>query len=135
MPHRYLLDTNILSELVRHPDGLIARRIADVGEEAICTSIIVAGELGYGAARSGSERLSKRIGLILSALDILALDTPADRHYAEVRHHLAIQGTPIGPNDLLIAAQALASNLILVTANEGEFNRVPSLRVDNWLQR
>ena len=70
---------------------------------------------------------------MLSALEILPLEPPADERYAEIRHHLARRGTPIGPNDLLIAAHALAADLTLVTANTREFERVPSLRVDNWL--
>lgn len=79
------------------------------------------------------EQLYERVGLLLSALEILPLEPPVDQRYAEVRHHLATQGTPIGPNDLLIAAHALAADLILVTANTREFERVPSLRVENWL--
>ena len=86
-----------------------------------------------GAAKSGSKQLSERVGLLLSALEILPLEPPADERYAEVRHHLATQGTPIGPNDLLIAAHALAAGLTLVTANTREFERVLSLRVENWL--
>jgi tRNA(fMet)-specific endonuclease VapC len=133
MSLRYLLDTNIISDLVRRPGGAVATRIADVGEDSICTSIIVAAELRYGAAKSGSKPLSERIDLLLSAMEILPLEPPADQRYAEVRHHLATQGTPIGPNDLLIAAHALAADLMLVTANTREFERVPSLRIENWL--
>lgn len=72
--------------------------------------------------------------MLLSALEILPLEAPTDRHYAQLRHHLALRGTPIGPNDLLIAAHALAADLKLVTANVGEFSRVPGLKVENWLQ-
>ena len=133
MPLRYLLDTNIISDLVRRPGGTVGARIADVGEDSICTSIVVAAELRYGATKSNSKQLSERVGLLLSALEILPLEPPVDQRYAEVRHHLATQGTPIGPNDLLIAAHALAADLTLVTANTREFERVPSLRVDNWL--
>jgi len=133
VPFRYLLDTNIVSELVRRPGGTVATRIADVGEDSICTSIVVAAELHYGAAKSDSKQLSERVGLLLSALEILPLEPLADERYAEIRHHLARQGTPIGPNDLLIAAHALAAGLTLVTANTREFERVPSLRVENWL--
>ena len=111
----------------------MATRIAEVGEDSICTSIVVAAELRYGAVKSDSKQLSERVGLLLSALEILPLEPPADQRYAEVRHHLAKQGTPIGPNDLLIAAHALAANLTLVTANTREFERVPSLHVENWL--
>jgi tRNA(fMet)-specific endonuclease VapC len=133
MPFSYLLDTNIVSELVRRPSGTVATRIVDVGEGSICTSIVVAAELRYGAAKSGAKQLSERVDLLLSALEILPLEPPADERYAEIRHHLARQGRPIGPNDLLIAAHALAADLTLVTANTREFERVPSLRVENWL--
>ena len=130
---RYLLDTNILSDLVRHPQGLVAKRIATAGEETVCTNIIVAAELRYGAVKSGSEKLSDRIDLILSAIEVLPMKTPADRAYGKLRHYLARQGTPIGPNDMLIAAHALEAGLTVATANMREFSRVPDLRVENWL--
>ena len=133
MPLRYLLDTNIISDLIRRPDGIVARRIIDIGETAICTSIVVAAELRYGAFKSDSRRLGERIELMLSAIEILSLEPPADQHYAEIRQQLTQRGTPIGPNDLLIAAHALATGLTLVTANTREFERVPSLPVENWL--
>ena len=130
----YLLDTNILSDLVRHPQGAVVDRIAQVGEDSVCTSIVAAAELRYGAVKSGSDKLADRVDLLLSALEVLPLEAPADRQYAELRHHLTHQGTPIGPNDLLIAAHALATDLTVVTANVGEFSRVPGLKVENWLQ-
>jgi len=133
VPLHYLLDTNILSDLIRHPQGEVASRISSVGEATVCTSIIVAAELRLGAEKSGSNELANRIGMILSALDVLPLEPPADRHYGEIRQQLTRQGTPIGPNDLLIAAHARALNLTVVTANTREFSRVPDLRVDNWL--
>src|SRR5512134_76905 len=95
---RYLLDTNILSDLVRHPQGTVAIRIAAAGEDTVCSSIIVAAEFRFGAIKSGSKKLAKTVDLILSALEILPLETPADRHYGKVRHHLSRQGTPM-PND------------------------------------
>ncbi len=131
----WLLDTNILSDLVRHPQGVVADRIAEVGEERICTSVVVAAELRYGAAKSGSKRLAERVDLLLSALEILPLEPPVDREYATLRDYLARRGTPIGPNDLLIAAHALALDLVVVTANTGEFSRVPGLKVENWLEQ
>ena len=130
----YLLDTNILSDLVRNPQGEVAAQITKAGENSVCTSIVVAAELRYGATKSNSAKLAERIDLILSALEILPLETPADRQYAAIRHHLTRQGTPIGPNDLLIAAHTLANNLTVVTANVGEFSRVPGLKVENWLR-
>ena len=130
---RYLLDTNILSDLVRQPQGAVARRIAEVGEETICTSIVVAAELRFGAEKSGSNKLEDQVDLILSAIEILPLESPADREYGKLRHYLARNGMLIGPNDMLIAAQALCAGLIVVTANTGEFSRVPGLIVENWL--
>ena len=130
----YLLDTTILSDLVRNPQGAVAAQITKAGEDNVCTSIIVAAELRYGAIKSNSAKLAERIDLILSALEILPLETPADHQYASLRHDLTRQGTPIGPNDLLIAAHALANDLTVITANVGEFSRVPGLKVENWLQ-
>ena len=135
MPLRYLLDTNILSDLIRNPQGTVAARIAKAGEETVCTSIIVAAELRFGAAKSDSNKLADRVDLILSALEILPLEAPADRFYGDVRHHLMRRGIPIGPNDLLIAAHALSMGLTVVTANAGEFARVPGLNVENWLEK
>jgi len=123
---RYLLDTNIISDLVRGPRGPVASRIAEVGEDSICTSIIVTTELRYGAEISGSKQISERVDLLLSALEVLPLEPPADRRYGELRHHLTRQGTPIGPNDRLIAVHALDDDLALVTANTREFACTPS---------
>jgi tRNA(fMet)-specific endonuclease VapC len=130
----YLLDTNILSDLVRNPGGAVAKQIARVGEDSVCTSIVVAAELRYGGLKAGSEKLAERVDLILSALEILPLDIPSDREYAVLRHTLTSQGTPIGPNDLLIAAHARALDLTVVTGNLREFLRVPGLKVENWLE-
>lgn len=131
----YLLDTNILSDLVRQPQGIIANKIIATGEEAICTSIIVAAELRFGAEKSDSRKLVERVNLILSAMEVLPLEIPADREYGKLCHYLARKGKPIGPNDLLIAAHALEAGLTLVTANIGEFSRVPGLNVENWLKQ
>lgn len=130
---RYLLDTNILSDLVRHPQGIVARKIAEVGEAAVCTSIIAAAELRFGAAKRNSARLSHQVHAILSAIEVLALDMPADSAYAQLRWALEQSGRPIGPNDMLIAAQALAHECVLVTANVVEFSRIADLQVTNWL--
>lgn len=130
---RYLLDTNVLSDLVRNPQGPVARRIAEVGEAAVCTSIVVAAELRYGARKKSSERLTRQVEQILSALPVLPLEAPADRAYAELRTRLEAAGGPIGGNDLLIAAQALSLDCVVVTANAREFGRVAGLRTENWL--
>jgi tRNA(fMet)-specific endonuclease VapC len=130
---RYLLDTNIVSDLVRNPQGRIARKIAKVGEAAVCTSIIVACELRYGAAKKASPRLSEQLEAVLGPLEILPLEADVDRHYGVIRAALERSGQIIGPNDLLIAAQALACRLTLVTDNVGEFRRVAGLKLQNWL--
>ena len=75
---RYLLDTNVVSDLVRHPQGLIAKRIARVGEDKVCTSIVVACELRFGAAKKGSERLTEQLEAVLDVLPVLALEADAD---------------------------------------------------------
>ena len=131
---RYLLDTNILSDLVRNPRGSVAKRIAQVGESHIFTSIVVAAELRFGAMKLGSERLTAQLDAILSALEIMPLEEPVDRLYGELRWHLERLGTPIGPNDLLIAAHALTLGCAVATANTREFSRVPGLQVENWLE-
>ena len=130
---RYLLDTNILSDLVRRPQGGVAAHIARVGELRVCTSIIVASELRFGAAKRNSPRLAAQVNAILAAMAVLPFDLPADRAYAALRFHLEEAGTPIGPNDMLIAAHALAIKATVVTANNREFARVPGLAVENWL--
>jgi tRNA(fMet)-specific endonuclease VapC len=131
---RFLLDTNIVSELVRNPQGRAAAKIAEVGEDAVATSIIVAAELRYGAAKKGSQRLADQLEAVLTALEVLPLEPPADATYGAARVALELAGTPIGGNDLLIAAQALALDLVVVTNNEREFGRVGGLRVENWLK-
>ena len=130
---QYLLDTNILSHLIRHPHGRIAEQIAKVGASEICTSIIVAAELRYGAAKRGSLRLSTQMEAVLGAIEILPFEAPADVAYAEIRTQLERAGTPIGGNDLLIAAHAKQLGLAVVTDNAREFSRVDGLSCVNWL--
>jgi len=130
---RYLLDTNIISDLIRNPQGKAAKRVAKVGEDNICTSIIVAAELRYGCAKSGSKRLLKAVEDLLGEINVLAFDVPADANYGEIRAELETAGKPIGGNDLLIAAHAYAIGAAVVTANTGEFKRIRGLKVENWL--
>src|SRR5437773_6952167 len=125
---RYLLDTNIVSDLVRNPQGRVAQHIRKVGEAQVCTSIIVAAELRYGAAKKGSPRLSAQLEAVLGVLAVLPFETPADAAYGLLRTRLEQAGTPIGANDLLIAAQTLSLGSTIVTDNEKEFTRVRSLR-------
>jgi len=131
---RYLLDTNVVSDLVRNPHGRITQRIRKVGEAQVCTSIIVAAELRYGSAKKGSTRLASQLDAILSVLEVLPFGAPADATYGLLRTRLEQSGKPIGANDLLIAAHAVALGHVLVTDNEREFNRVDGLRCENWLR-
>jgi len=131
---QYLLDTNILSDLVRHPRGGVAAKIAVVGSQNIATSIIVAAELRFGAEKKASAKLAAQLDAILAALEVLAVDVPADRRYAVARSQLEHAGTPIGGNDLIIASQALALGMTVVTDNEREFSRVQGLATENWLR-
>jgi tRNA(fMet)-specific endonuclease VapC len=128
-----MLDTNIVSDLVRNPHGNAAQRIAQVGPDAICVSIITAAELHYGCAKKGSAKLLAQVEAILGSVQVVAFDVPADADYGSIRAELEAAGKPIGPNDLLIAAHAQALGAILVTANTGEFTRVRGLHVDNWI--
>ncbi|WP_218064247.1 MULTISPECIES: type II toxin-antitoxin system VapC family toxin [Nguyenibacter] len=128
-----MLDTNIVSDLARNPQGRAAHHIVSVGDDAICVSIITAAELRYGCAKKGSPKLTAQIEAILASTNVLALDLPTDAEYAAIRADLEATGKPIGPNDLLIAAHARAIGAVLVTANTGEFERVCGLQVENWL--
>jgi len=131
---RYVLDTNTVSDLVRHPQGKVAQHIRKVGEAQICTSIIVAAELRYGAAKKRSPRLSAQVEAVLGALEVLPFDTPADAAYGLLRTQLEQAGRPIGANDMLIAAQTIALGYTIVTDNEKEFARVEGLPHQNWLR-
>ena len=132
--YQYLLDTNIISELVKNPQGKVAQQVIDAGNEKICTSIIVASELRFGIKKRGSKKLTEQVESILDAINILPYETSVDNHYAILRNYLEKKGTPIGPNNMLIAAHALELNLILVTANIKEFSRVPELKIQNWIE-
>ena len=134
MSYRYLLDTNVLADLARNPAGAAARAIAEVGETAVCTSVVVACEIHYGVAKRASPKLTQRMRELLGSIDVLT-NLPEDIvvHYGRIRTELESIGETIGPNDLLIAAHACATGLTVVTGNEREFRRVPGLRVENWL--
>jgi tRNA(fMet)-specific endonuclease VapC len=132
----FLLDTNSVSDLMSNPRGPVAREIGRVGEERVCVSIIVSAELIYGSEWKRSKALEHRMSEIMRTMRrILPFEQPADRKYGELRAHLRRAGRMIGPNDLLIAAHALALGAVLVTDNVEEFERVPGLVVENWLRQ
>jgi tRNA(fMet)-specific endonuclease VapC len=130
----YLLDTNIVPELVRMPQGRVSERIRKVGEAEVCTSIIVAAELLYEAAKKGSARLSAQRDAVLGALEVVPFEAPADAMYGVPRGRLERAGQTIRGSDLLIAAQTLALGFTIVRDNEREFGRVQELSLENWLR-
>ena len=131
---RFLLDAKVIADLIRHPQGRVAERIADVGQASVCTSIIVASEVRFGAAKRGSSELTARCDAVLRILDVVPFASPADELYARVRAALQAGGRLIGGNDMLIAAHALALGCTVVTDNEREFARVTDLPRVNWLR-
>lgn len=130
---RFMLDTNIVSAIVRDPRGKVLQKLLDVGEENVFISIITHGEIWYGVKKNWSEELAAKVSAVTRRLYVAPLSLPADQRYADVRLALR-QGQNIGQNDLWIAAHALALDSVLVTNNESEFSRVPGLKVENWLR-
>ena len=129
----WMLDTNTLSDLIRNPRGALVQRLSQIEPDSVCTSIVVACELRFGARRKGSETLTLRVEQLLASLAVLPFGEPADRHYADIRTVLERAGTLIGSHDLFIAAHARSLGLTLVTHNMREFERVPGLRREDWL--
>jgi tRNA(fMet)-specific endonuclease VapC len=109
--------------------------VAQLDADAICTSIVVACELRYGAAKRGSVVLTQRVEDLLGAIEVMPFEGDADRQYGEIRATLERAGNTIGANDLLIAAHARTLDLTLVTHSLREFERVPGLRLEDWLER
>jgi len=131
---RFLLDTNIISDLIKNPLGKVAEHIRRLEPNQLCTNIIVAGELHYGVKKKSSLNLSRRVTQILEILPVLALSEQVATTYGTIRADLEKNGLPIGVNDLWIAAHALSENKILVTNNVREFERVNNLNLENWLE-
>lgn len=129
----WMLDTDALSELIRNPGGPLVQRLAAEAPDAVCTSIVVACDLRFGAQRKGAAAITQRVQQLPAALVVLPFNEPADEHYADIRTALGRAGTPIGSHDLLVAAHARSRGLTLVTHNLREFARVPGLTVEGWL--
>lgn len=129
---QYMLDTNVISALLRRPHGAVAGRVRRQ-EGAVCTSIIVAAALRFGCAKRGGSAFLRRVDALLSEIGVLAFEAPADAEYGRLRFELEASGRVIGANDLFIAAHARCLDLVLVTANIGEFSLVPGLKVETWV--
>jgi tRNA(fMet)-specific endonuclease VapC len=131
---RYLLDTNIVSDLMRNPSGFVRKALDSVEPDQVFTSVIVAAEIRFGAAKRGSSRLIRQAEIVFGTLEILPFSRPGDHAYADLRCALESLGRPIGAFDMLIAAHAMALDAVLVTDNTREFERVPGLKIENWLR-
>lgn len=133
----YLLDTNIISQMMREPAGKVTQRFAKVVAhdltQGVLTSTVVLCELQFGLQRKPNPRLSASLSRILSGIEVRALDIDVVAHYAQLRTQLEQAGTPIGPNDTMIAAHALALGATLVSGDT-EFTRIAGLQTENWLQ-
>ncbi len=131
---RYILDTNAASEALRKPNGRIARKLHRLRPGQVCISAIVACELRYGLSKKPSEKLRNKIEPFLQAITVLDFPAAAATTYGILRADLQSRGQPISGNDMLIAAHAIHAKLILVTDNVMEFERVPGLKLENWLR-
>ena len=129
-----LLDTNICIHVInaKPPEVLERFRKYRMGEIGLCS--VVAAELAYGVAKSGSARNRDALEMFLAPLIILPFDVAALWAYGDLRSELERKGTPIGALDTMIAAHALSNKSILVTNNSREFARVPGLALENWVQ-
>ena len=132
---RYLIDTNICIYVINeHPPELLEKfKGKTLGEMAVST--ITISELQYGVSKSQSrERNARRLAEFLVPFELLPYDAEAARCYGDIRWQLERAGEVIGPLDMLLAAQALSCELVMVSNNEDEFRRVPSLKVENWVE-
>ncbi len=128
-----LLDTNICIYIINaKPPAVLTRfqqyRLGDIG---LCS--VVAAELAFSVAKSGSVRNRQALEMFLAPLTILPFDAPAVWAYGDLRADLERRGTPIGSLDTMIAAHALSQQALLVTNNTREFAKVPGLQLDNWV--
>jgi tRNA(fMet)-specific endonuclease VapC len=134
IPDRYLLDTNIWSALIRRSNAGLIKRFEALERGRVVLSPIVLGELQVGYYKG--DRTPKRLAVIdtiRAHSELLTITSRISDTYAQLRAHLEAEGTPVGPNDTWIAAEALHHKLVLVTNNTREFERVPELRMENWL--
>jgi len=131
---KFMLDTNICIYVIKQQPLSVLNRFRALQVGTIGISIITLAELMYGAAKSRyPARNHEALAEFVSPLDIAHFDPLAAYTYGRIRYQLEKRGRPIGAMDLLIAAHALSLDIPLVTNNVGEFDRVPGLRVENWV--
>ncbi|MFA5825571.1 MAG: type II toxin-antitoxin system VapC family toxin [Gallionellaceae bacterium] len=133
---RYLLDTNICIYIKNHRPAEVLARFTKLPPGKVAMSAITYGELCFGAEKSSKPKETRHIlEHLISLIPVLSLDESVSTHYGKIRQHLQASGKLIGNNDLWIASHALAHKLILVTNNVAEFERVPGLRIENWVSQ
>jgi tRNA(fMet)-specific endonuclease VapC len=129
----FLLDTNVCIDYLTGKYPKVVARVQGSSPEDLYLSVVVVAELRYGADHSTRRRTNhSRIDALVAEVEALDFDLRAAATYGRVRSKLEARGTPIGPNDMLIAAHALSRGLTVVTDNTAEFGRVKGLRVENW---
>jgi tRNA(fMet)-specific endonuclease VapC len=128
-----LLDTNICIYIINEKPPAVLQRFQhyQLGEIGLCS--VVAAELAFGVAKSGSPRNRQALEMFLAPLTILPFDHPAAWAYGDLRADLERRGTPIGSLDTMIAAHALSQQARLITNNTREFAKVPGLQLENWV--
>jgi tRNA(fMet)-specific endonuclease VapC len=132
---RFLIDTDIFSAISRQKSMTAARRLTELESGSVVLSVVTCAEIAFGLEKHPvGAALAARIARLIRLLTVLPLPPTVVPHYAQVRAYLESRGTPIGPNDLWLSAHALSEDLTVVTGNTREFNRVPGLRVENWLR-
>ncbi len=132
---RYLLDTNICIYIAKRRPPEVLKHFEDLQTGEVAMSLITYGELIFGAEKSQSaQRALTTLSALVELIPVLPMPEAAAIHYGNIRAQLEKTGTPIGANDLWIAAHAVAENTILVSNNLGEFERVPELTVENWVE-
>lgn len=131
--HKYMLDTNICIYTIKNQPAQVRDAFIH-HQDQLCVSTVTAMELIFGAEKSGAPE--KNLGVIesfLARLAVMDYDMHAAEHTGQLRAELQKQGKPIGPYDQMIAGHARSLGLIVVTNNEREFERVPGLRIENWV--
>ena len=129
----YLIDTNICIYIMNQRPEKVIRKFKNIEVGQIGISSISVSELSYGVAKSRQKKQNaKRLEEFLIPFGILPYDENASKYYGKIRSELESLGQVIGPLDMLIAAHARSENLILVTNNEKEFQRIQSLKLENW---
>ena len=135
MTIQYLLDTNICIYIAKHNPLAVRARFERHAAHELAMSVVTLGELRHGAEKSQArEKALATLGHLEASIQVAPLTEAVGQHYGQIRSSLERSGTPIGNNDLWIAAHARAEGWILVTNNEREFKRVAGLQVENWVE-